>query len=245
MAATSALSRLSLINPHRTVALSALEVARQRESANPERLAASLQFYGDFLLTVGAIEQAEAALDECLTLWQQLDRPIAMVTGVAPTLRLLGIAAQQRGDHARALTFYEQASKIYQEAGSRYSIYMNQFLSASASIPQGNYQSAENDLRSCLRHFHAQGDGLLSSLILAQLAELARVQGLVRQNAILLGAAACFEREVKYVLHMGISGVLRRTFAQILAAANNCHTDPTFAEAWAAGQSMSLDEVVT
>jgi predicted ATPase/transcriptional regulator with XRE-family HTH domain len=244
MAAASALSRLSLINPSRAVVLSAQEVARWREAGNPEYLAASLQFYGEFLLIIGEVQLAEAALYECLTLWQQLERRVAMVTGIAPTLRLLGIAAYLRRDSKAATVFYRQASKLHQEAGGLYSVQVIRLLIASAAMLEENYAAAWDNLRACLLHFQLLGDRLTSALVLAQLAELARMQGLSQRSATLLGAAARFERDVKYAFHMGVIGVLRRNFAQAIATGRARLVDPDFAAAWAEGQALTLDEAV-
>jgi tetratricopeptide (TPR) repeat protein len=244
LAIASALFRLSSLNPERAGQLCALEVARQRALSDPNRLAAFLQCYGEILIALGEYEHAEAVLQECLALWQQLNRRLGIIAGPAYTLQLLGLAAQGCGDINRATTLLKQASKLYQEDGGIYAVYTTRFLLASAALSQGQYSSAGDNLRACLMYFHRQGHALNSVLVLSQLAALGHEQGLSQRNATLLGAVARFERDVQYAFHMGIIRVMRRNFAQIMAAGRACRNNPEFAAAWAAGQAMTLDEAI-
>jgi tetratricopeptide (TPR) repeat protein len=244
----SAMWYLHLVSPQRALELTEREVARQRESGDPERLAAALQYYGYFLLRRGESDRAEDVLRECLTLWQQLDQPFTTVTGTSHTLLSYGLAAQARGDMDQAIIRFNEAAKLYQEVGFVYGVDAVHLLLAYVALSQGRVAQAATTARNCLRRFHERGSLEESVLAISLLAGVAAAQAQSRRSATLFGATTPYAGRLK-VQHRQLLGtslylIVGDAFERSVAAARTRLDDPDDAAVWEQGARMALDEAV-
>jgi DNA-binding SARP family transcriptional activator/predicted ATPase len=98
-------------------------------------------WWGWMLIRLGRLDKAEAVLQQCRDLYQQLGIPAVTGLGTDPALPL-SLIATIRGDYASALQYGEQALAESETQRHQPNLCLAYYALASAAFGQGHYQTA-------------------------------------------------------------------------------------------------------
>ena len=210
-------------------------LALLREVGDEQAMAWCLHTLGNVALEQGDEATARGLQEERLAIEQGLNHKQGV--GASP-LALGGIAVLQ-GDEARAVTLLEESLALCREIGDRE-------LSALAAVRLGNLTHLRGDeqravalYRESLQLLRELDNQIVLGIWLAGVGSVAGRQGHHRRAARLLGAA---ER-----LHSGkyLLPLVRISIDRAIAATRDQVDATTFAEAWAEGRAMPLEQAIT
>ncbi|MGH2616870.1 MAG: ATP-binding protein, partial [Thermomicrobiales bacterium] len=174
--------------------------------------------------------------DEALTLFQRVgDR-----TWVPFALNRLGVERSEQEDYAGAAALYETALTGWRDVGQPWGIGTALLNLGLVARQLGDNERAASLLRECVPLAVAQGDrwGLVELLI--GLADIAADAGEPGLGARLLGAANRIHTELGIVLQSYVAQIQTRA----LEAARSTLGQDAFADEWAKGRALSLDEAI-
>ncbi|MDQ3444108.1 MAG: tetratricopeptide repeat protein [Chloroflexota bacterium] len=213
-------------------AAEALACSRAMDDRNG--IARALNALGDAVLMAGETSFEEAAdhYGEALHLFENEGNQ----RGIAAVLTNLGNLAWERGDHDRATDLHRDALSRYRGIGNDRGIAWSLSNLGMLSVLQGEPSGATGLLQEALSLYLALGDrdGIAESL------EGLGGVGLTLDAARLLGAAEA----LRETLGRSMSTGERETNALIAHAIQAAHGENAFAEAWAEGRRLSLEQAV-
>jgi len=223
-------------------------VALFREAGDKWGEAMALNFFSDTMLALGDLAAARSLAEASLALWRETQDP----WGIAqPTLALAAMDLTT-GQYDAARPRYEESVRLFQSVGDRWTLSwalsgLGQYL-----LSQGDAQQARVKFEQSLRLCRAADNP--TGLIMC-LAGLARVgagqwqdgpakspQRLVelRRAARLLGAADALRERIGTVMWRASASVVEQNTAEVRALLD----EASFAEAWAEGRAMTLEQAV-
>ncbi len=240
-ARTKALARAGWIaweqgDYERSVSLSEASLALSWKLGDRAGAAAALSNLGWSALLSNDLGRASKLAEEAVT----LERSLGDMGGVARGLLILGLAAVARDGHERAMMLHEEISALAREAGDGFALAVSMAMGAFASLGLGD---AERAKALCAEGFAlAQRPRVMNvtAFHLHASAALAGSQGRPVRSARLWGAAESL-REVTGAM---LSPVETRVYGPYIDAARMRLDEEAWAEAWAEGKSMTIEEAV-
>jgi non-specific serine/threonine protein kinase len=236
--ALKAAGMIQLFDANYTEARPLLEeaVTIAREVDDLRELALAVRFLGHVLYNLGEYEAAAALLEESLQLAHKLQDHY----GIAWSLHFLGDLALRQGNR-------EQAQSLYQESISRLrelkdSTVLAYTLRRLGMVMRGNhdYARAKALCQESVRLNFALRDRRAVAASLVGLAGLAFVEGHAVDAAKLLGAAERLLNDANAHLHLDD----QREYELHLESVKSQLDVPTFNQAWAEGQAMTIEQTV-
>jgi predicted ATPase/transcriptional regulator with XRE-family HTH domain/tetratricopeptide (TPR) repeat protein len=210
---------------------------------SPECIAYAMTQLGQWLFYEGQHDKAFAVLERAVSLRRDIGRHWDTSGGIADAVRSLGVIWLLRGQPAKSVALFEEAIAFYRdESGNTCASSLASYYLSHAKLAMDDLVSAACHSRESLRQAQYMRITPAISIALAQLSEIARRLGETRRAAVLAGAAAIHEQEVRNSYHA--QNVLSLEFDPILARARSQLNDLTFAAAWAEGQAMAIDQAV-
>jgi len=184
----------------------------------------------------GEIETERTLLEESLA----LRREIGDKWGIALALNNLGRAAFRRGDHAQALALISESLPIWRELEDRESIGMALRNLGRVAVHQADYARARALFADSLAIMCELGHKYGIAYQLEGSASLAAAEGQAARAARLLGAAEALREAIGAPL---LPPDLP-DYQQTVAAVRSSLAAEMFAEHWAKGRALTLEEAV-
>ena len=182
--------------------------------------------------------RARAYIEEALALRRQIGEK----RGVAMSLVSLGTIAQAQGHDDEARSLFEQALVICQETGDQWLTSFTLEGLASLAAERGDYGRADALYRESLRVRVTLGDRPHIAHTLHFLGRMRYRQGLPGGAARLWAAAEALREATGAVLHQTPESC--REEERSVAAARSALGEASFADAWAEGRAMPLEQAV-
>jgi len=212
-------------------------LALYRELGDQAGIAFALNNIGVQAHDQGDFEQAAAYYAEGL----DLARASGNRQTVGYILHNLGEIAQYQRDYARALEFYNESLALSRELGNRWMVAYTQTALARVTHYQGDDDHAAALLCESLVLLQAVGAKEGIAECLEAWAGLRGGQGHAAHAVRLCGAAAALRAAIGAPLSLTQQADYERDLATIRAQL----AETVFAEAWATGQALSLEQVIT
>jgi predicted ATPase/class 3 adenylate cyclase len=217
-----------------TVIDESLELRRQL--GDKAGIAGSLFDLGRVTYRHGKLAAAAAFMQESLDRYRELRYPRTIAMG----LSYLGVIARLLGDHERAEALHEECLPSLRELGLRANIAHSLNELGIIARHQGDNAKAAALFEESLtiRREIADKRGIAESL--ETMASLASADGRILQAVQLFGAADAIRKAAGTPLWL----VERPDHDQIIATLRARLDEPSFAEAWAKGQAMTLEQAI-
>lgn len=223
-------------------ALDLCQAELQRPQPDLETQAALLHTLGRILEEHGRFAEAKTTLIEALGLWRKLGIKWSVSGGITRALLDLGLLCFGTKDDVASARYMTEAQQHYADVGDWHGVAWTQVILGNVALRQHQYEPALTYFQASLRH---SADYTINysmnylPLVLCGMA--ATLSALSKPNAAfhLFGAATCFEDKL-----FALDVPVKTPFVQALAEARECLTDPILAAAWAAGQTMSVEQAV-
>jgi predicted ATPase/DNA-binding XRE family transcriptional regulator len=242
LGAAAVLNELSSVLRHqneyqRAVELLHIRLARAQEHHDLNGIADAFGALGDIALFQGDLPQAHAYYTECYALCQQRGDQ----NGLPAVAYLLGLVALHRGDVAGATEWAERSCAHAQAAASATWETKARGLLGRVALQQGRPYEAAAALHDCLHFHHSHGDRGSCLYILEYLAAVALAVGQSARGVRWLGGlqAACA------AMGWALPPFWRDECERICVAAREQLGEAEWADAWAVGQSWTLETAVT
>ena len=211
-------------------------LALAREMNDAPRVATVLNNLAALAIDQGDYAAAQPFLRESLS----IKRGLGDAAGIANSLHNLGDAALHQGAYEQAaaalregLTFSRQVGVGHVSAQSLHSLGM-------VVLRCGDHSGADAHLRESLALFQQLGDRSGIALCLEGLAEAAVASGACEPAVVLLSAASAWREANDFP----VPPYDRRDYDRVLGAAHAGLKSAAFADAWAAGAAMSLEQAI-
>ncbi|HET8632470.1 MAG TPA: protein kinase [Thermomicrobiales bacterium] len=185
----------------------------------------------------GDLPRARALMQEALGLFEGLGDTF----GRALILTNLGLVARSEGNLDEAVALQERGLALSRELGERWGSGTALTRLGVATLLQGDAAQARTFLREALTLYRELGDPRATAECLEGLAGVAGAQGSPARAARLFGAAATLRAD----LGVPMASFIRGYYERFLAAARASADEAAFAAAWAEGEALPLDEVIT
>jgi tetratricopeptide (TPR) repeat protein len=215
----------------------ALEI--QRETNEPYRVAALLGNLGVLAREQGDLASARALFEEAVPVLRQVGNKQSL----ANTLSNLGALVHDQADFDAARALYEESLQLRRELGDRSGIAVSLINLGLSAKDQEKFDEARSFLKESLTLLHAVGDKRLIAYALEAAAGAAagtqRPEDLGRA-ARLWGAA----HALRALLGSPMPPNERAAHEQEVARARAALGQQAFADAWAGGVGMPMDEAV-
>lgn len=225
-------------NDHeRAHALLQESLALLRQLGDKRGIAVSLNNLGIAARNWGDHAQAAVFYEEGLALWKELGDK----RGIAASLVNLAIVARSQRDYARATTLYEEGLSLFRELSNKLGIAITLNNLGVLAEDQGNYERAVALYKESLSLHHELGNKLGISGCLSNIAAVAGEQGHPKRAARLFGAAEA----LREVINASLSSDERAEYDRKVAVVRAKLDEAIFAEAWAQGRVMTLDQAVS
>lgn len=211
-------------------------LALAREMGDKQGISLSLDNLGMVAQEQGDFATARALFQESLVLaWELGDKP-----GILSCLSNLGAIAQRRGDFVEARLLNGQALDIARIIEDQFSTRMILHNLGYIAFEQADYPIAQSMYRESLKISVEIDDkrGLAHSLL--GIAGVAARQGQYERAGQFLAAAETLRQEI----HQAWEKVQHQIFDETLHQLKTSLGEEPFAKIWAAGQQMSLDELL-
>lgn len=197
----------------------------------PEALAS----LGTFLLQQRKWERAKEALEESLRLYQQNGDAF----GRAHTLMLLGEVARAQGQLERAMGFSQESLQVHRTLGNRAPLPTLLTNLGLIALVKGELDEAERLVAEGLALAWELNDRWTLTYGLEGVA-LTTAEKNAQRSAQLLGAAAA----LREAIHAPLPDYERAVYDPIVAALQASLGQQSYAEAWAIGRSLPLEQIV-
>jgi len=158
---------------------------------------------------------------------------------IAWALHIHALAAHIAADYTTARSYYEQSLSIRQRVGHLEGIGMCHCLIGMVAYSEGDYEQALGPSRACLPILRQVGQHIVHN-VLATFAGLAVRIGQAQLAARLAGATKAYSD----LINITPIPLAQEILAQVPALARQALGSADFDRAWAAGQSLSLDEAI-
>jgi MalT-like TPR region len=215
----------------------ALELAR--ETGDRQRIAETLHHLAFTRFLQGDDEAASSLAEEGLSTYRELDNS----SGIGLCLSLLGHLAFWEGDLVRARALAEAGVALAREARS--GVHLSYGLSVLGHVARADrdFAAAETHYRDALAVFQqrtAAGDWMRTTSFLLGLAGLWVEWGRAHEAAHLFGATEGWLK----AMGMPVPWMPPLGYERDEAAAREALGEEAFADAWAEGQAMTLEQAV-
>jgi tetratricopeptide (TPR) repeat protein len=211
-------------------------LARARELGDTEGIANALAGLSDLARDQGDAGRLRACGEECLALFRALDQQWA----IGFTLNNLALAAYLEGDLALAARYAEESDALFRGLQGGASIAEVLVTVGRVRSAQGDAAAARAHVVQALRLAWAKGPRLVVAMALEALGVEARRQQHDQHGVHLLAAAAA----LRQAMGTPVRPADRPAIENALAAAHASLDDMTFADAWATGQTLPLEQTV-
>ena len=211
-------------------------LALGRVAGDRRALAATLNSLGIVARNEGDSARARRLLTESL----ELKRELGEVSGISTTICCLGVIAVDDGELEQARALFEESLELDRGRGDRNGVAINLGNLGTVALEQGDLERARTLLADGLRAFRELGDPEGVAECLEQIASLGALRGHAERAARLAGAADAL-REAR---GMPLASVDRARLDRYLAAARATLGDDAFADRFADGGRLELDESV-
>lgn len=196
----------------------------------------TLLYLGALFWLEGEYAAAEPHFAECLPIFRHLgDRQEAAYTRYAQ-----GQVALGQRDYGRARLCFEECLQTMTEVGDQRIIARCLYGLGDVAAEEGEYTAAQSYYSEGLSIAHELGDRYFVCWCLEGLARVATVYGQPERAIRLLGATEA----LRNIIGTTQTPYRQATYDHVLATARTQITATCFADAWAAGQAMMLDQTV-
>jgi predicted ATPase len=206
--------------------------------------AGDLSAAGSALTLLAATAQGRGDLARATELYEESlmrYREAGTEDGIGRTMINLGNLLVMRGDYARALPLLEQVLAHARVVGSSFAIANGLNSLANAARAQGDFRRAVALHLESLPLYREIGNKGYIALCLEGLAAARLGEGRYKDSARLCAAAATLRAEA----HAPLPKPEQEAYDWAVAAARAALGYTAFAEAWASGQALSLEEAIT
>ncbi|HEX7394468.1 MAG TPA: tetratricopeptide repeat protein [Anaerolineaceae bacterium] len=211
-------------------------LAMDRESGNRENLAYDLGSLADIAFQQGNYGPAQTNYEESLA----LHRERGDKNSIAICLHNLGEVHHQLGNDVQSLVLTEEAATLFRELGVKQGLAVSLGNLGELTFRGGDSDRAQKLYREALslqQELGAKGDILSILLIFAAFALQA---GKPARSVRLYAAAQALQQTIDLALSLAQTG----EYEANLASARAQLDPPAFAEAWAEGRAMTMEEAV-
>jgi predicted ATPase/DNA-binding CsgD family transcriptional regulator len=202
---------------------------------NPYMAAMSLHDLANVLHEQGDYGTARGLADEALVLLREVGDTRAL--GSASLTR--AVIAQDEGDYDTAQRLTEEALDLYEEAGDSRSVALGLANLGSLATVRGDHAAARQRLGASLAIFEDLADSASTASVIQRFSELEATQSHFLTAVRLAGAAAALRRGAGVTLSPTGQARLDASLASARQALGEAAAD-----AWRAGQALSLPEAV-
>jgi predicted ATPase/DNA-binding XRE family transcriptional regulator len=185
----------------------------------------------------GDYGQAATLLNESVALFRQLGER----RGMAGALNCLGEVARCQENYQQAKVFYEESLALERQLEDKERVALVTFNLGSVELHQGALDAADALFKTSMALSQELGNKSIIALCLAGLAGISRGRGNPRRAARLLAAASFINETIGAKLDKAD----RAGWDRILAAIRAELDQPSFAEAWARGKKMTIEEAIS
>ncbi len=219
------------------IALFEESLALRRDSTDAWGTANALNALGMIALDQGDYERAAALLTDSLA----LKRARGDTQGIATALTNLGGVALDVGDYPRAVVLLEESVALKRALGDPWSLAISVINLAHVARKQTAWGQAITLYTRSLALYWGVGHKVGVAMALEYLAGCICLRGQPQRAVRLLGAAATLRTAI------GVPILLpdRADHERAMAATRGVLGNDAFAAAWAAGQSLALERVMT
>ncbi len=207
-----------------------------REVGRMSSLVDSIGATADMYLQLGKRAAARALYEECL----DMARSNNFLLYVAAGLSGLASVARDEGDLTKARSLFEEALPLWRQTGFRRSVPAVLRGLASVARLQNRLEEASSLLVSSLQESQAIGQKHAVAQCLVQFAQLALQRSQPSRAGRLFGAAEA----LREALGMAMTPAQRADCEDDVAALRLGLGEKAFAQAWAEGRAMNMDEAV-
>jgi DNA-binding CsgD family transcriptional regulator/tetratricopeptide (TPR) repeat protein len=232
------LGRLARIEGDYVGAVTFLEasLALFRELRQNDDIALVLSDFGLTVLYLGEAEQATALCEQSLAIARELGDP----RGIASWLANLAIVTLARGDDQRAKELCDESLAIRRALGYKGGCAHTLAILGRIALTQGLYERATVCYQESLTLSQETGGQEGVATALEGLAAVTGMQGQPVRAARLYGAAS----SLRTLLGAPLTPIDRPAYQQTVAAIRAQLDEPTFLNAWTAGQALTLEEAI-
>lgn len=199
--------------------------------------ALSLNNLGIVARNQGDYARATALYEEALVLWRELGDK----RGIAASVANLAIVARNQKDYSRATKLYEEGLLLFRQLGNKMGMAITLNNLGVIAEDQGNYERAIMLYKESLVLHNELGNKLGTWGCLSNLAAVAGEQGQPERAARLFGAAEA----LREALSAPVSPDDRAEYDSKVAAVRAKLDEATFAQAWAQGRAMTLEQAIS
>jgi predicted ATPase/DNA-binding XRE family transcriptional regulator len=185
----------------------------------------------------GDYGQAATLLTESVALFRELDE----WSGMAGALNCLGEVARCQEKYQQAKIFYDESLALERQLEDKERIALVTFNLGSVELYHGALDKAEARFKISLALSQELGNKSIIALCLAGLAGISREMGNPMQAARLLAAASFINETIGAKLDKAD----RAEWDRILAAVHTELDQVSFAEAWAKGGKMTIEQAIS
>ncbi len=210
-------------------------LALHRELGDREGIGNALLGLGDVARDLGDTAGVRAYCEETLALFRDLGH-----TWVGFSLNNLALAAYLDGDLTLAAGRAEESAALFRGLQAGPSLAEALVTLGRVRGAQGTAVAARAHLTEALALAEVAGPRVVVAAALDALGVLAVGQGQTRHGVYLLGATA----RMRQAMGAPVQPADRRAIEAALATARAALGDATFGEAWAAGQTLSVEQLV-
>lgn len=232
------LGRLTRIEGNYAGAVTFLEesLALFRELGLKDDIALVLSDFGLTVLYLGDDQRATALCEQSLA----LSRELGDLRGIASWLANLAIVTLARGDARRATDLCDESLAIRKALGYKGGCAHTLAILGRIALTQGLYERATACYQESLTLRQETGEKEGIAAALEGLAALTGMQGHPVSAARLYGSA----ESLRTLLGAPLTPIDRPLYQQSIAALRAQLDEPTFLNAWAAGQALTLEEAI-
>jgi predicted ATPase/DNA-binding XRE family transcriptional regulator len=211
-------------------------VAISRGLGDQRNLARALQWLGNITRDLGAYPEALAALEESLRINQESGDQLE----ISFNLFQLGMLARQQSELPRARSLLDNALAIQRGFDQPRGIGSTLFNLGLVAADEGDYPRAQSLYRESVGLLRQVHDPWMQAFVLEAFASLAVARGDVDRGAVLSGAAAALRHEIG----SSVPPAMQPQVDRAVRLAQEGLGEGAFAEAWAEGQAMTLEQAV-
>ncbi len=208
-----------------------------REGADRVVIADTLNSLAAVVQAMGDYARAGTLLEESLT----LKRALGDEWGTAASLGNLGLLVREQGDYPRACTLLQESLALFRKQEDELGVANTLSNLGAVALEQGDPMQARRLCREALGLWAELGDKAGLAQTLEQLAEAAVGTGQAEYAVRLWGAVQNLCAAIGAPMPVGDPG----RYEQALTTARAQLSDRAFAVAWAAGQSLTLEQALT
>jgi len=202
----------------------------------PRGVAASLNNLAVLAREQGDLSAARALLVESLAIRRQLGDP----REIAVSLNNVGMVAREQGDLEPARAFAEEGLALAQQLGFKQVLATSMDTLGHVEHAQGNLQAAESLFKKSLAGFRELDTKREIAGAFEGLAIVVSEQGSAERAARFMGVAEAIRESIG----APVAGSLRAESERNIAAVRAQLDEKTFADAWASGRALSLDQAI-